>query len=66
MTCEHQSTLTTDPRCFDGPVAFGEYETRSAHGSITYVEHCNICGAERGVNQNRHHIELGEWREAGA
>lgn len=36
-------------------------ENRAAHGSISYTERCQSCGAERAVNQNGKHFEHGGW-----
>jgi len=63
MKCKHATTTTdaTSVRCYAGPVAVAGHENRAAHGCITQVERCLDCGAERRVNVNGVHYEVGPW-----
>jgi len=67
MKCKHATTTTdaTSVRCYAGSVAVGQHENRAAHGCITQVEQCLDCGAERRVNVNGVHYELGPWGPRG-
>lgn len=54
----HAAHHTTEPRCYAGPVS--RDPNPAAHGWVMYREVCR-CGAERPVNQNQDHLELGSW-----
>lgn len=58
----HEVVNTTEPTCYVGPVAREPYtdENPRSHGWITYCEVCR-CGAERPVNANGMHTEIGCW-----
>lgn len=66
--CNHEATKTTRERCFTGGVAVSPYtaENRRAHGGVTMDEACSACGAERAVNTNGSHIEVGPWGPSAA
>ena len=49
----------TTTRSFCGPVP-GAEENRAAHGNICVCETC-ACGAQRDINANQRHEEVGPW-----
>lgn len=57
MKHRHKTIETTD-RPYTGPVS--RTENRAAHGGICRVDRCE-CGAERRVNVNGVHREIGTW-----
>lgn len=64
MTCKHTETRQSgESRPFFASVARHPYtdENRAAHGNIEWTEECCQCGAERMVNENGHHTEVGPW-----
>lgn len=58
----HRPDYRTLERCFGSCVAQEPYTdcSPSSHGGITYSEVCR-CGAERPVNVNGMHTEIGCW-----
>ena len=63
MKCTHKLTTYTENKCFRHPVAKPPYteENRAAHGGVTYMQICALCGAQRPTNENGRHVEVGPW-----
>ncbi|MCI0433319.1 MAG: hypothetical protein L0271_06690 [Gemmatimonadetes bacterium] len=61
--CTHEHTIAGTAGCYTHSVAAPPYtnENRAAAGGITYTETCLDCGAERPVNENGVHVEVGTW-----
>lgn len=61
--CDHRKTIDGECRCFSHSVACHPYteENRRAHGNVSYIETCLVCGAERSVNENQGSHEYGTW-----
>ena len=63
VACSGHRAATVQTRGYTGSVAVAPYteENRAAAGNICDRETCR-CGAERYVNRNGRHEELGVWR----
>ncbi len=64
MKCKHARKNQIGPDYgFAHAVAVHPYtaENPAAHGGVTFTEQCETCGAQRAVNQNQRHIEVGPF-----
>jgi hypothetical protein len=63
MKCKHAETTTSGWRCYTASVAVHPYTepNPAAGGWVTFTETCAKCGAQRPVNSNGPHLELGPW-----
>jgi hypothetical protein len=65
MKCTHTLTTYTGNKCYRHPVAKPPYteENPAAHGGVTYVQICALCGAQRRATATGGQGYVGRWSD---